>query len=307
MRARRVAAVDMGSNSTRLLVADVAEGVLRERLRRLQITRLAEGVDRERRLGDEPMRRTLAVVSSYAEEARADGAERFLLTATSAVRDAANGGEFLARIRGETGFDTRLLSGGEEAETTFRGVLTGRSGFSGPTVVIDVGGGSTEVAIGDAGGLGQHVSVDAGAVRATERWLVEGPVPLERIARARQALAEQFAREVPASARDAEAGLAVAGTATTLAAIDLGLAEYDADRVHGHVLTRAAIEDVLHRLAPMTIEQRRAVPGLEPARAPTIVGGIAVLSVALDTIGLDAVETSDRDILHGVALLAAEA
>jgi exopolyphosphatase/guanosine-5'-triphosphate,3'-diphosphate pyrophosphatase len=174
-----------------------------------------------------------------------------------------------------------------------------------PTAVIDVGGGSTEVVVGDGTGFRSGVSVDAGAVRTTERWLVEGPVEPTRLEAARAALATLFAARVPDAALDVAGGMAVAGTATTLAAVDLGLPEYDGSRIHGHVLTRRRIEELLDRLAPLDIPARQAVPGMEPARAPTIVGGTLCLAAAVDRLGLDAVEISDRDILHGVALIAA--
>ena len=295
----------MGSNSVRLLVADIVDGELREVRRMLRITRLAEGVDRERRLGVEPMERTLAAVREYADLARLDGATRRLLTGTSAVRDAANGREFLERLTRETGFPTRLLAGVAEARTAFRGVTTGRGPLTAATAVIDVGGGSTEVVVGDADGFRSGVSVDAGAVRTTERWLVEGPVDGARGRTARAALAALFADRVPDLDRDVAAGIAVAGTATTLAAVDLALPAYDGARIHGHVLSRARIGELLDRLAPLDIPARRAVPGMEPDRAPTIVGGALCLAAAVDRLGLDAVEISDRDILHGVALIAA--
>ena len=173
--------------------------------------------------------------------------------------------------------------------------------------MIDVGGGSTEFATGDATGLAAHVSIDAGCVRATERWLGDGAVDPAALADARAALAAQFAASVPdAVARDVTAGIAVAGTATTLAALDLGLERYDPERIHGHVLPRAAAEEWLARLAPLETAERAALPGVEPGRAPVIVGGVAVLLAAMDRVGLDRVEVSERDILHGIALLAAD-
>jgi exopolyphosphatase/guanosine-5'-triphosphate,3'-diphosphate pyrophosphatase len=298
----RVAAVDMGTNSTRLLVADVAGGdELAEVERILEITRLGQGVDDARRLADDAIGRTLGVVRRYREIADAHGATRRLATATSAVRDAANGRAFLELLAAETGFETRLLPGAEEARLTRLGVLAGRAPLDGRVAIVDVGGGSTEVSVAD----GMAVSLDAGCVRATERWLAEDAVSPALEQRAASALRALFADGVPDAWLPVDHGIAVAGTATTVAALDLGLPAYDAERIHGHVLTRAAIAAQRVRLAPLTAAERRAIGPIEPGRAPVLVGGILVLEAALDRLGLEAVEVSERDILHGIALLAA--
>ncbi len=297
----RVAVVDMGTNSTRLLVADVTgSGELTEVERILQITRLGAGVDRNRRLADDAIERTLAVVRRYREIADSHDAPVRLATATSAVRDSTNGAGFLARLQRETGFETRLLPGEEEARLTRLGVLAGRPPMAGDVAIVDVGGGSTEVSIGP----GRAVSLDAGCVRATERWLAEDAVSPALQQHAIAELRELFATGVPDAWLPVDRGIAVAGTATTVAALDLGLEAYDAARIHGHVLTRAAITAQRERLSPLTAEERRAIGVIEPGRAPVIVGGILVLEAALDRVGLAAVEVSERDILHGIALLA---
>jgi exopolyphosphatase/guanosine-5'-triphosphate,3'-diphosphate pyrophosphatase len=298
----RVAAVDMGTNSTRLLVADVAgPDDVSEVERILEITRLGQGVDDARRLAGEAIERTLGVVRRYRELADAAGATRRLATATSAVRDAANGRAFLDRIEAETGFATQLLPGEEEARLTRLGVLAGRAPPAGRVAIIDVGGGSTEVSVGP----GMAVSLDAGCVRATERWLAEDAVAPQLEHRAATALRQLFADGVPDAWLPVDHGIAVAGTATTVAALDLGLPAYDAERIHGHVLTCTAIAAQRRRLAPLTVAERRAIGPIEPGRAPVLVGGILVLEAALDRLGLVAVEVSERDILHGIALLAA--
>jgi exopolyphosphatase/guanosine-5'-triphosphate,3'-diphosphate pyrophosphatase len=301
----RVAAVDMGTNSTRLLVADVDDGRVDEVRNELRVTRLGQGVDRTRRLADEAVARTIAVLREYRALIDDAGAPPVLATATSAVRDADNGAAFLARVHDELGFETRLLSGLEEGRTTFRGVMTGNAAPTGRLAIVDVGGGSTEVSVGDASGLDRPVSLDAGCVRATERWLAEGAVSAEQIAGARKALDALFAREVGDELLPVDAGIAVAGTATTLAALDLGLRRYDRERTHGHLLARAVIETWLERLAPLSIEERLALGAIEPGRAPVLVGGALVLAAALDRLGLDVVTVSERDILHGIALAAA--
>ena len=298
----RVGVVDMGTNSTRLLLADVSgPEALVEVERILEITRLGAGVDRDRRLRDDAIERTLTVVRRYRAIAAAHGAQTLLATATSAVRDAANGREFLALLERETGFAARLLTGEEEAHLTRLGVLAGRPPIAGAVAIVDVGGGSTEVSVGP----GRAVSLDAGCVRATERWLAEDAVSPALQARAAEALRDLFATGVPDAWLPVDRGIAVAGTATTIAALDLGLDEYDAERIHGHVLTRAAIATQRERLAPLTADERRAIGAIEPGRAPVIVGGILVLEAAIDRLGLAAVEVSERDILHGIALLAA--
>jgi exopolyphosphatase / guanosine-5'-triphosphate,3'-diphosphate pyrophosphatase len=294
----RVAAVDLGTNSTRLLVADV-DGTVDEVVRRLEITRLGEGVDERRRLLPVPIARVRNVLADYRHELEELGAERTLCIATSAVRDADNGEAFLGEIEWSYGFTTRLLSGEEEARLTFAGVGAGRALEPG-TLVIDVGGGSTELVL-DGAPLG---SVDAGCVRQTELFLTSDPPTPDELERCARAVRELLAA-VPGRA-PARRAIGVAGTVTTLAALDLGLAAHDPERVHGHVVSRAALERQLSRLAALPLDERREVPALEPGRAPVIVAGLVVLREALDRFGLDAVETSERDLLHGAALAAAE-
>jgi exopolyphosphatase/guanosine-5'-triphosphate,3'-diphosphate pyrophosphatase len=296
---RRVAAVDLGTNSTRLLVADVENGRVDEVVRRLQITRLGEGVDARRRLLPLPIARVRNCLSDYRRELESLGAERTLAVATSAVRDAENGEAFLGEVEWSYGFSTRLLSGEEEARLTFAGVGAGRALEPG-TLVIDVGGGSTELVL-DGSPL---ASLDAGCVRQTELFLLADPPAPDELEACARAVRELLAT-LPDAAATARA-IGVAGTATTLAALDLGLSEYDPERVHGHVVSRDGLDDQLARLAALPLAERRAVPALEPERAPVIVAGLVILREALDRFGLDAVEASERDLLHGAALAAAE-
>jgi exopolyphosphatase/guanosine-5'-triphosphate,3'-diphosphate pyrophosphatase len=304
----RVAAADIGTNSTRLLVADVgADGSVAEVERLLEITRLGEGVDASGTLAEAPMGRVTDTLIRYAERARALSAERLLAVATSAVRDASNRDDFLARVAA-TGFEPRLLSGEEEAATTFAGVRSrapgGESVSADGTLVVDVGGGSTELVLGAAGGVAWSRSLQAGCVRMTERFLGEEVVSGDDIA-AVEAAVHELLGVVPDEVVEAtRRAIAVAGTATTLAAIQHG--GYDADAVHGARITREGIRALEGRLGAMTLEQRRTVPGLEPARAPVIVAGIVVLGCVLDRFGLAEAIVSERDILHGAALLAAE-
>ena len=281
----RVAAVDLGTNSTRLLVADV-DGRVDEVLRRLAITRLGEGVAERRRLLPVAVARVRNVLTDYRRELERLGAERTLCIATSAVRDAENGEAFLGEVEWSYGFTTRLLTGDEEAELTLRGVGAVERG----TLVVDIGGGSTELQVT---GTELRTSLEIGCVRLTERYGDDV-----------RAIRNHVRTLLPDA--QPERAVGVAGTITTLAALDLGLSEYDPERVHGHgISTRAAREQTL-RLAALPLEERRALPGLEPERADVIVAGGAILTEILAFYDLDEVVASERDILHGAALAAAE-
>jgi exopolyphosphatase / guanosine-5'-triphosphate,3'-diphosphate pyrophosphatase len=313
----RVAIVDIGSNSTRLLIAEVDRetGVVEELVRRSQVTRLGQGVDSAGTLSEDAVARTMATLDKYCAEIHEHGCEVNLAVCTSAVRDATNGGEFLARVR-EQGFDARILGGEEEAQLTFLGAMSGRSPHderpvlgqadgdtSEPTVVIDIGGGSTEFIVGSGREPGFHVSLHAGVVRMSERHIhSDPPAPREL-----QALAADvrtvFLDGLPAAERaPVTRGIAVAGTATSAAAIDQELDPYDPARVHGYALSLATVEMLLARLADMSEAERREVVGLHPDRAPTIVAGMILLSEALRAFELEQVEVSEHDILFGGAL-----
>ena len=302
----RVAAIDLGTNSTRLLVADVDDGDfvvnhhkarVTEVVRRLEITRLGERVDELGQLQPEPVARVRRALDSYAAEARRLGAERVLAVATSAVRDAANGAEFLAALEQRYGFTTRLLDGREEAEAMFRGIVSDRT-LDHDTLVVDIGGGSMELLVGGPNGIAFATSLQAGGVRLTERFLHgDPPLPAEL-----ETAAAHVRTLLPALTVTAAVG--VAGTVTTVAAIDLGLAEHDAGLIHGHRITRAAVERVTHDLSAVPVAERRRVRGLEPARAPVIVGGLVALREVMERYALAEIEASERDILHGAALLA---
>jgi exopolyphosphatase / guanosine-5'-triphosphate,3'-diphosphate pyrophosphatase len=287
----RVGVVDLGTNSTRLLVADVDGERVEDVLRRTEITRLGEGVDERRRLLPLPVARVRNVLSDYRRELERLGAERVLAIATSAVRDAENGEAFLGEIEWSYGFATRLLSGDEEAELTRRGVANGRP-LADDTLVLDVGGGSTELITAH-----RRTSLDLGSVRLTERHLHSDPPTDEELDDA----AEAVRAELPPLQPDGAIG--VAGTITTLAALELG--GYDPARVHGYRLSRPVVEAQLARLASLPLARRRELQGLEPERAPVIVAGAVIVREALDRYGLAGLDVSERDILHGAALEAA--
>jgi exopolyphosphatase / guanosine-5'-triphosphate,3'-diphosphate pyrophosphatase len=300
----RVAAVDLGSNSTRLLIADVADERIDEVVRRLKITRLGEGVDERKRLLPAPIARVRNVLTDFRREAESLGAERTLAVATSAVRDAENGEAFLGEVEWSYGFKTQLLSGDDEAELTFRGASLGRK-LAEETLVIDIGGGSTELVVGGAGGLRFHDSLDLGGVRLTERFLHSDPPAAEELAACAAAVRALLAERVPDEIRP-RAAIGVAGTITSIAALDLGLEQYDPEQVNGHRMSRAGVAAQLKRLASVPLAERREIPALDPDRAPVIVAGTVILSEVLDHFGLDELEASEHDILDGAALEAAE-
>ena len=300
----RVAVVDIGTNSTRLLVADVRDGAVAGELQREStVTRLGEGVDATGRLGDAPMQRVFDVLARYRAAIDEHGATHATAVLTSAVRDASNGAEFTTAVRDRYGLDARTIGGDEEATLTFAGATSERSHDGAQTVVVDIGGGSTEFVVGRDGEVSFHVSTQSGVVRQSERHLHDDPPKPEQL----QALAAEVHAivegAVPADVRErTTTGIAVAGTATQCASIELALEPYDSSRVHGHVLELATCELLLARLAQMTNEQRCEVVGLHPARAPTIVAGIAMLIEVMRAFGLDRVEVSEHDILRGAAL-----
>jgi exopolyphosphatase / guanosine-5'-triphosphate,3'-diphosphate pyrophosphatase len=288
----RVAAVDLGTNTTRLLVADVVDGNVGEVHRETRITRLGEGVDARKRLLPVAIARVRNALSDYRRTLESLGAERTLLVATSAVRDAENGEAFLGEIEWSYGFATQLVSGDEEAALTRQGVRPAPG-----TLVLDIGGGSTELLVDDF-----YVSLDMGSVRFTERFVHTDPPTRDEVdacARAVRSLLE------PLDVAPQRA-IGVAGTVTTLAALDLGLDAYDRERVHGHRLSLEGARAQLERLAALPLAMRREVPALEPERAPVIVAGAVILAETLARFGLDAIEVSERDILDGIALAAAE-
>jgi exopolyphosphatase/guanosine-5'-triphosphate,3'-diphosphate pyrophosphatase len=279
-----VGAVDLGTNTTRLLVGRVEDGRVEELHRETRITRLGEGVDARGRLLPVPIARVRNALTDYRRTAESLGAERTLLVATSAVRDAENGEAFLGEIEWSYGFATRLLSGEEEAELTQRGV----GGLEPGTLLVDIGGGSTELVLGEF-----STSLPLGSVRFTER---HGDDSAASVAAARALLPDLEAQDA----------VGVAATITSLAALDLELDRYDRERVHGHLLTLGGARAQLDRLAALPLEERRRMPALDPERAPVIVAGAAILLAILDAYELEAIRVSERDLLDGTALAAAE-
>ncbi|MDP9396389.1 MAG: Ppx/GppA family phosphatase [Actinomycetota bacterium] len=308
----RVAAIDCGTNSIRLLVADLdgRQGSLTDVERRMEVVRLGQGVDRSGRLAPEALERTFTACRHYAELVRELGAERLRFVATSATRDAANRDEFVRGVRDVLGVDPEVVSGDEEAALSFAGATRElpAAGLPGPYLVVDIGGGSTEFVLGDASGVRAARSVDIGCVRMTERHLHDDPPTAAQVAAARaeiDAAIELAAAVVPLG--EARTLVGVAGSVTTVTAMVLGLAAYDPAAIH---LARVGAEDVREatsRLLAMPREERAALPFMHPGRVDVIGAGALVLVAVLDRVGpdrvgLDALVTSEHDILDGIAL-----
>ena len=301
----KVAAVDIGTNSTRLLVGDIDEpdGELVTLDRRMTITRLGQGVDESRRLAPDAIARTVDALRVYrAVIDDLGGVKKIRATATSAARDASNRDEFFDPATEALGVTPELLSGSEEARLSFLGATTGLAEIApGPYLVVDIGGGSTEFVVGTTEPEGL-LSVDIGCVRLTEAWLHSDPPTAEELSQAVHVVREHLAdvaREVP-GARTARTLVGLAGTVSSMAMIEQGLAEYDRDRVHHFRLSRDAAEDVFRTLATEAIEDRRHNPGMEPGRVDVIVGGAVILVSILRTFGFREVLTSESDILDGL-------
>ena len=299
------AVVDIGTNSTRLLLADVEDGRVGEVLeRRTEITRLGAGVDADGRLSEEAMERVYKVLDDYAKLIERHGAEKAVAVLTSAVRDAANGEEFSGTVRERFGLEPHILSGDEEARLTFLGATSERDPSDRtPTLVIDIGGGSTEFVIGTGREMDFHVSNQTGVVRQTERHLHSDPPSAEQCEALARDARSILADGVPEAWRRAVGhAIAVAGTATSMASIAQELVPYDPDKVEGYVMSDSECREIRDRLAGMTLEERRQVRGLHPDRAPTIVAGTIILLETLALFGLREFEVSEHDILRGAAL-----
>ena len=301
-----IAVVDLGTNSTRLLVAEVAGGQVHELARRSTVTRLGQGVEASGRLADEAIARVSEALGTYREVIDRLGAQQIVAVATSAMRDAENGSAFRDEIRERFGIDARTISGDEEARLTFLGATSGRDVAS-ETLVIDIGGGSTEYVVGQAGSEPAfHASTRMGSVRFSERRLTADPPEHDEMTALAEDVRGVLEQDVAAEIRDrVEHGVAVAGTATTLAAIDQELDPYDPEMVHGYRVSLAACERIVAQLASLPVAERRDVTGLHPDRAPTIVAGSVIMLESMRAFGLDEIEVSESDILHGAALAAA--
>ena len=297
----RVAAIDVGTNSTRLLVAEsVGEG-FRPLDRRMTITRLGEGVDRTRALSDEALHRTFSTIAEYAAICGEYGVERIKVTGTSAVRDARNQETFFEGVRRLTGGEPEVLTGDLEARATFAGVLSDLPG-AGPLMVVDIGGGSTELIVGD-GSPERLVSLDIGCVRLFEKHLVSDPPSAEELNELRAEVTQGLAAvrdmlDVPRGTRL----VGVAGTVTQLATLKAGSAVYDPDITHHAVLSHGDVRLLAKRLESLPFEQRKSVRGLDPGRVDVIVAGTEILLCVMELFDMAEITVSEKDILDGLVL-----
>lgn len=304
---RRVAAVDCGTNSIRLLIAEIdpQTGLLSDVSRQMRIVRLGEGVDSTGRLADPALSRTFAAVDEYAALMQTYGVDSVRFVATSATRDATNRDEFITGIRGRLGVEPEVIGGDEEAALSFAGATTNLdiAGASPPCLVVDIGGGSTEFVMGEPGRPpSTSVSVDVGCVRMTERHFASDPPLPAEVAAARDdidAAIRRAATTVPL--RQARSVVGLAGSVTTVAALAMGMWEYDAERIHGSVITAADVHRVCEELLYSTHEKRAANPVIHPGRVDVIAAGSLVLSAIVAYAGVPEILVSEHDILDGIA------
>ncbi|HEX4338241.1 MAG TPA: Ppx/GppA phosphatase family protein [Polyangiaceae bacterium] len=299
--ARRVAAIDVGTNTVLLLIATGSADEPRAVLERATITRLGKGVDASGRLTDEAVARTIACLESYGASIRQHGVALVDVVCTSAARDAQNGAAFIELAARAVGTTPRIIAGDEEARLTFDGALSGLD-VGGDVTVFDIGGGSTEIIHGTPDGakvrIASAVSLDVGSVRLTERHVKNDPPLPDEL----DAIRRDVDKALATLPRHPTAKLVgVAGTITTLAAIEQGLDQYDSSRVHGSRLTRSTVSSLLARLASVPLAERRAISGLEPARADVIVAGAILADEVLSWSGSDDLVVSDRGVRWGLA------
>jgi exopolyphosphatase/guanosine-5'-triphosphate,3'-diphosphate pyrophosphatase len=299
--AMRVAAIDIGTNTVLLLVAEKRDGKLVAVEEHATITRLGQGVDKTRVLAPEAVERTNACLDAYAAITKRLGVGKTDVVGTSAMRDAGGGEAVRAHVKARFGVEARTISGDEEARLTFGGALSGLSLPEGRVVVIDIGGGSTEVVDGDrtTRAISFAHSYDVGSVRLTERHVRSDPPSDEERAAVARTASEAFA-SVPSSVRGMPV-VGIAGTITTLAAVSLGMSTYDGSRVHGHVMQLSELERVVDMLGRVPLEERKALAGLEPKRADVIVAGGLVALAFLKHVGAPSVVVSDRGVRWGLA------
>jgi exopolyphosphatase/guanosine-5'-triphosphate,3'-diphosphate pyrophosphatase len=303
----RVAAIDCGTNSIRLLIADVSESGLQDITRRMEIVRLGEGVDRTGRISEAALRRTLDALRRYEEQIASSGVRGVRMAATSATRDAQNREDFVTGVREILGVDPEVITGQQEAALSFAGATREIRHLPAPHLVVDIGGGSTEFVLGDERGVLASCSVDIGCVRITERHLHDDPPTATQVSAAEADVAaaiEKAANSVPLDAAGTLIG--VAGTVTTIAAIAAGLPEYDPERIHLSHVSAADVDAIAHRLLAMPRAERAALPVMHPGRVDVIGAGALILRAIVHKTLAAEVVASEHDILDGIAYSVAE-
>lgn len=295
----RIAAIDIGSNSIRLLVAQTNGLEIKPICKELRTTRLGSGVDSSGLLSPRAMQATLEAVGRYKDKAISMGAADILVIATSAVRDAKNGESFIEKIRGMA-LDARILDGRQEAEMGFLGAVLGCKHSGGSVFIVDIGGGSTELVLGNNLKMKKRESLGLGAVRLTERFVRNDPIDMTEMVEMEQYIMGIVTRDAKDIRPKASNMIGIGGTITSLAAMDQGMEEYDSDRIHNYVLTRAVVKNLLKKLSGMNIRERQKIPGLQYGRADIIVAGALILKCLMEHWGFEKLTVSEWDNLEGV-------
>lgn len=298
----RVAAVDCGTNSIRLLVADLENGSKTDVHREMRVVRLGEGVDRTGTLSPEALERTRLALVYYARTCASLGCDQTRMVATSATRDASNRSTFVDLVTSTLGVEPEVVTGEEEAALAFVGATAGLDPAQGPFLVIDIGGGSTELVLGTSK-VEAALSIDVGCVRLTERHLLDDPPTAEQVAAARKDVDEALSLALAVvPAEQARTAVGLAGSVTTLAALALGLSTYQPERIHLSRISAGQVRTLTEQLLAMTRVERAALPVMHPGRVDVIGGGALVLQMCVERLGLDEVLVSESDILDGIAL-----
>jgi exopolyphosphatase/guanosine-5'-triphosphate,3'-diphosphate pyrophosphatase len=297
--ARRYAVVDVGTNSVKFHIGELqADGRWRTIIDRSEVTRLGEGIDRSGRLGDEPARRTIEAIAGMAAEAASNGVLAVAAVGTAGLRLAANAAEFVEEVRERTGIEIEVIPGEEEGRLAYLAARSGLGLGTGPLVVFDTGGGSSQFTFGNGDRVDERFSVNVGAVRFTERYGLDRAVSADDLAAALEAIAADLARLDGRPAPDTLVGMG--GAVTNLAAVKHGLAEYDPDVVQGSVLDRSELDRQIELYRTRTADERRGIAGLQPKRAEVILAGACIVRTVLDKLGCVSLTVSDRGLRHGV-------
>lgn len=298
---KKYAAIDIGTNSMRLLLASVEAGKIISREKYINPTRIGSSVDKDKLISEEGMSRNIEALYDFTQKAKDYGAEKILVIATSAVRDAANGKEFIQRAYEKTGVNIEIISGEEEAALGYRGVAMGLKSNTGKQVVIDIGGGSTELILGEGTELQKTVSLNIGAVRMTERCITTDPISKEQYKEMEETIYEIVKEAVEEIKKDSPNTIVgIGGTITTLAALHQKLDPYHMDKVHNYKLTLEDIRTLKEKLLNLKVEEIKQLKGIHPKRADIIVAGTTILNVIMDNLDIYEITVSEYDNLEGL-------
>ncbi len=299
---KKYAAIDIGTNSMRLLLAGIENGKIVKRQKYINTTRIGSSVDKDRKISEEGIVRNIHALNKFAQQAKEYGAEKTLAMATSAVRDAKNGSEFIKRAYEESGVDIKIISGEEEASLGYKGVVAGLKNSS-SIVVIDIGGGSTELILGEGSKLKEAKSLNIGAVRMTERHITTNPVSLSECNKLEEAIKEEVMGGLGQVSNTINTNynlIGIGGTITTLASLHQELEPYDPQKVHNYKLTFKKIIHLKEKLLKLKVEEIKKLKGIHPKRADIILAGITILSVVMENLGLEQITVSEYDNLEGL-------